>query len=207
MGGLTYCYTDANHENLFGSTVAEIGGFIGTDVARVGQDKCWVCDFAHSNKECSFSDFSEVAATQNITAGQGYTFTGVLYPYSKAVQGVMGLSGPVAASGVQAIVGAGLGAFTTLVAITGTPGNQFQVEYISHMEYEGKICSSSCTPSHMDPDGFALVQEAASKAPLIKQSTGKTWTESMFSAISVAAKELGPMAIAAGKEVLMSLIL
>lgn len=205
MGGLTYCLTHPTHANMVFYDVAGLGNFQETDVARVDAKKCWIADYGHTNIEQEFTSLALLGPSQDLT--KIYTFTEFLYPYANSTPTVECTSGPIAAPGVNAIVGAGLGAPTSVILFTGTPGNTFEVEAVFHLEYVGINAQSAATPSHHDEKGFSLVQAAAGRAPQIMAAKQKDWTSACIDALKDVANEVGPAAIAAGKKILMGLLL
>lgn len=205
MGGLMYCLTHPNHSSLVFTDTAAAGAFQETDVARIGEQKCWIGDYGHTNVE---QNFTSLASLQPAMVLNGvYTFTEFLYPYCNATPMVECTSGPIAAPGVNVGVGAGLGSPTSVILFTGNPGNTFEVECVFHIEYIGRSAQAAATPSHHDEKGFSLVQAAAGRAPQVKAAKYKDWTTSCIDALKEVTNEVGPAAIAAGKKILMGLIL
>jgi hypothetical protein len=98
-----------------------------------------------------------------------------------------------------------MAAQTSVIGITGVPGNTFQVETVMHIEYVGALAQAFVTPSHRDPAGLAIVQQALSIAPAIKQSTGKDWASSVIDGVVSVTKEYGPAALRKGKDILVGL--
>lgn len=54
-----------------------------------------------------------------------------------------------------------------------TAGAQFEYEYIVHMEYAGPLSTGQLTPSHADPVGLNMVNEAVSGSYTETAATGK----------------------------------
>jgi len=206
MGGLMYCLVDSNHSSLYNATTTSLGQYPETVIERVSDKKCWIADFGRTDPEHNFTSLASLAPTE--TAGNIYTMTNFVYPYSQGAQCVAANSGPSAIPGVNAAVGAGSAAPTAVILFTGVAGNTYEVELVEHLEYIGFNTGAAATPSHRDPDGFALVQESLFRAPLRKQAhPEETWTEACLNALRNAAREIGPMAIRGGAMVLKSLFI
>lgn len=212
MGGLLYCLTEPVHNNLMGVSIGGLAGYTDCDIKRVSDKKCWLVSFGQNDTECSYSSPATSSAAafvaQNVSAA-GVPMTNLIYPFSKGEQMIECLQGPTTytdASGASDInFLAGMAAQTSVIGITGVPGNTFQVETVMHIEYVGALAQAFVTPSHRDPAGLAIVQQALSIAPAIKQSTGKDWASSVIDGVVSVTKEYGPAALRKGKDILVGL--
>lgn len=215
MGGLVVCYTAADHVNMYGKSLEDIQGYAATDIKRVDNDKCFLVDFGHSAAEVSYSNPSPYVA--NLSTGtsdpiENPTYTSVFYPYSMGMPAISTVASQnIPGTPTNLLAAAlGLGAITQVIGFTaGSPTTSvsFQAEYILHAEYVGSAAQASVTPTHRDPVGFGHVQEAASRAPQIKQSKRVSWSESVFSGLREVAREYGPTMLKEGAKMLAGLIL
>lgn len=209
MGGITVCYATADHANLNSRSFGDIQSFAAADIKRVDIDKCFLVDFGHNARECSYSDVSPFAADIGQTS-VGPTYTGMIYPFSNGLPAVNGTGNSIAGFSLTAPIAAGYGAITQVIGLSSgssTTSVTFQSEYIIHAEYVGVRAQSSVTPTHRDPVGFGHVQEAAAKAPQIKQSKRVSWSESMMQGLKEVAREYGPTMLKEGAKVLAGLLL
>jgi hypothetical protein len=82
-----------------------------------------------------------------------------------------------------------------VIVVTGEPGNTFNLEVCTHVEYIGQPCNSALTRTHTDARGFELVQQAAGQlARSEASSNGNAWSM-MKRLLSHAASELMPVAM------------
>lgn len=209
MGGLVVCYSTADHANLYSRSFNDISSFAAADIRRVDAEKCFLVDYGHSAREVAYSDVSAFAADIG-TGGTTPAYTGLVYPFSNGLPAINASSNNIPGFSLAAPLLAGYGAITQVIALTaGSPTTSvtFQAEYIIHVEYVGAQAQASVTPTHRDPVGFGHVQEAAAKAPQIKQSRRLSWSESMMAGLKDVAREYGPTMLKEGAKVLAGLLI
>lgn len=209
MGGLTVCYATADHANLNSRSFGDIQSFAAADIKRVDTDKCFLVDYGHNARECSYSDVSPYAADIG-TGGTVPAYTGLFYPFGNGLPALNATSNNIPGFSLTNPIGAGYGAITQVIGLSSGSASTsvtFQAEYVIHVEFVGARAQASVTPTHRDPVGFGHVQEAAAKAPQIKQSKRLSWSESMIHGLKEVAREYGPTMLREGAKVLAGLIL
>lgn len=209
MGGVVVCYATPDHANLNSRSFDNIQSFAAADIKRVDNEKCFLVDYGHNAREVGYSDAFAIAADIN-TGVTTPTYTGLLYPFSNGLPAVNASSNNIPGHSLATPIIAGYGAITQVIGLTSGNASTsvtFQAEYIIHLEYVGQTAQSSVTPTHRDPVGFGHVQEAAAKAPQIKQSKRLSWGEAMLSGLKEVAKEYGPTMLREGAKVLAGLVL
>jgi len=180
-GGEFYCYDDPKRVNLYGASAATLGGYKDCVVDTAAtRKKCWVSTMPLTDAEMSL--IVEERCLNN-SLSSIYGLTALLYPLSAGK-----LNTP-------ANVTSALGSCSTAVMVVGFPGNTFNVEVISHLEYYGVATQSMATPSVSDPMGLGKVISAVAKAPGIKQSRGGSWSSCVKRGMTMVAKELAPIAL------------
>lgn len=84
------------------------------------------------------------------------------------------------------------------VIVTGEPGNVFELEMITHVEYIGAPASAALTKTHTDARGFEMVQQASGQlASETANNRQSTWAV-MTRLLGQAARDLAPHVIGAG---------
>lgn len=82
-----------------------------------------------------------------------------------------------------------------VILISGTPGNSFNLEVVTHVEYAGVLANSMASPTHTDARGFELVQQAAGQlARAAANNRTDNWAL-MQSLMASAARELAPAVV------------
>lgn len=90
------------------------------------------------------------------------------------------------------------------VVVTGEPGNAFELEMITHVEYIGAPASSALTKTHTDARGFEMVQQASGQlASETANNRQSTWSV-MTRLLGQAARDLAPHVVRAGVQVARS---
>lgn len=182
-GGLLYCYASPDHHGLAGVSITHLGGRAETNIEGVKRSKCWVGTYPLRKEETEFfvnSSGSTVNQYNPLSNGTSMDF-------ANNATATIRNGNPVLA-----------------VLATGTAGNTFQVEMVTHIEYIGPATEGRQTPAIADEDGYDLVSSAASRIPQLKVSKpGKTLGQYMLSALTEVTKELKPLAIGAVKAALV----
>lgn len=184
MGGLMYCLTDPNHNNLAFLTVALVGNRLETDVANVSRDKCWLMSSAIDTEELEYSGNTINASDALATY---YPFSRNAYLDAASVAGSYNN-----------------GACPMLILFTGTPGNTVHIEIVQHTEYIGPITEGKTSPSTLDAQGTFKVLAAANRVPVMKiNNPSKSYGKLFYQALEHTTKELLPVAVTALKAMLI----
>lgn len=184
LGGLMYCLTDPNHQNLQGSSIAGLGSRTETDVSNVSRDKCWLMASAIDVDELDYS-----GQTSNVSdALLSY------YPFSRGAF----LDGASATGTFQN------GAAPLVIMFTGTVGNTVHIEIIQHSEYIGPNTEGKTSSSVLDAEGTMKVLSAANRVPIMKVGhPGTPYGRLFYKALEYTGKELLPVAVSALKAMLV----
>lgn len=164
-GGRLVTYVSPSHSNLNGASFDRLASR--AEAVRLPVSREWVemTIFANTTDELEYPGHLYGAVGQS--------------EYIRAVYPCSNNETLNAAGGSSTFKGAVPLAFI----FTGTPGNQFEYEIITHCEYVGASTSSFVTPSHCDIEGMSKVQNAASQCGMARGGTSdRTAERSMSSA-------------------------
>lgn len=173
--GMTYCFVDPDHQDLTHYTLADMGIRRECEIGLNGRKECSLSAAPISVAETEFGNSSALYDGANSNVGSHYASrTAVSFPWSASYcpDALNGTADPVKTlikPGTASTV-LGVGIAPILVSFTGTPNKQVHVEIIMHVEYEGKNCEGSATPSLVDTPGTTRVIAAVNKAYAIKSS-------------------------------------
>lgn len=187
-GGLTFCYSDPDHESVNTLTPDNLGAKLETSIEGNTPDRssCWVSASAIRADELTFPDVSQNTAQVDVNLL-------TVYPFSSA-NSVTSAAGDLA-----------YGAPIMAAAVTGTSGNTYEFEYVQHSEFIGAAAQPFLTQNSSDATGLALVQTAAGRLPSAKRANPNVSLKKLMKRELVkAAKEIGPSAFKAGTAMLMA---
>lgn len=211
QSGMAYLYRDPSHKNVSlapgtinNMSISALSSNPLTTVCNFTRDRCSVADYASNSHEMNYLSFGEVAGgAQAFRTAMVYPFSGGESDLSTAASSIATLTytSPGGVTYTQ-------GAPTTIICVTGQPGQDFHVEYVVHAEYVGNLAASSYTPSDSDVQGAGMVLEAANGIQQRKTSkpTASTWSL-MYEGLAYAAKKSAPIVIPLAEKALMSLLM
>lgn len=210
QSGMVYMYRDQGHGNVSlqpgtttGTNISTLASSPTTAVCNFTRDRCLIADFASQPHEMNF-----IRDAESTGDSIGYR-TALIYPYSGA-EGYLSLSG----GGVQTyqrVTPAGrtyyLGTPTTIIMVTGQPGQDFHCEYVVHAEYVGNIASASYTQTDSDVQGAGMVLEAANNIMQRKTSNPdrSNW-QLMYDGLAYAAKRAAPIVIPIAEKAIVAML-
>lgn len=161
-GGRIVTYVSPSHSNLNGSSFDRLASR--AEAVRLPVSREWVemTVFANTTDELEYP-------------GHLYNATG----QSEYIRSVYPCSNNETINSTDSYKGGVPIAFI----FTGSAGNQFEYEIITHCEYVGASTASFVTPSHCDIEGMSKVQNAASQCGMARAGTSdRTGERSMSSA-------------------------
>jgi len=178
-GGRVICYSTADHQNVNGYSVYELGNKTEADFSTPNyeREKCWIQTYSINDTELEFCE-SSPEADENTSK--------ILrcYPYSL---GLPTSSDPLDVDYGAPVLG---------VLIYGTSGNQFEYEIVEHVEYIGDAAEAAYTENSADPSGLAIVQSAASRSQRTRVSTGESFQKAFKRELIRVAKDVSKAALA-----------
>lgn len=199
--GLYTCYHDGTHSSLSGATSNNLQSFAQADVSAITRKPCMLNAFAINPLELVYPKVAN--------RGNNAHLCEQLYPYaledafwSDSFNGSAGKT-PVTNGGLY-FVGVPVAAIT----FTGVPGQIIHCEAIFHLEYAGIAAGPNVTDNEPDPDGVAMVQQAALNVPSVKFSRPRDspW-QIMYSCLKKVASAALPYAVPAAEAALTALLL
>lgn len=212
--GVSYCYVDPMHENVFGVTAngASIGSLLQTDVKGVTRDPCCMSIYPVNDIEVLYGT---AAPNNEVVSTSGSAATQFFYNFSPSCGGQMPTStggvalyavpeaSPLFTGNTVAVPAAIAGYYVQ----TSAPAN-FLVEMIVHCEYLGPKVATLATPNIADPVGFAHAQSVLQNIPIVKQrNPHMSLKETVLSSVREIATQLKPVAISAVVKGLTALLL
>lgn len=210
QSGMVYMYRDQAHGNVSlqpGTTdamkVPVLASSPTTAVCNFTRDRCLIADFAAQPSEMNFVRDAESGGDSI-----GYR-TSLIYPYS-GPEGLLSLQGGGVSSFQRTTVGGRTywqGNPTTVIMVTGQPGQDFHCEYVVHAEYVGNIASASYTQSDSDVQGAGMVLEAANTVMQRKTASPErsNW-QLMYDGLAYAAKRAAPIVIPIAEKAIIAML-
>lgn len=209
QSGMAYLYRDPAHKNVSitpgtvsNASISSLSSNPLTTVCNFTRERCMVSDFASNSVEMNFIGNSDLSSGISYRTSLVYPFSGGEGDLSTSSQsvGTLTYSSPAAVQYYQ-------GAPTTIICVTGQPGQDFHVEYVVHVEYIGNLAAASYTPTDSDIQGAGMVLEAANGIQQRKTSKpeASTWSL-MYEGLAYAAKKAAPVVIPLAERAIMSLL-
>lgn len=209
QSGMAYLYRDPAHKNvsitpgtISNASISSLSSNPLTTVCNFTRERCMVSDFASNSVEMNFIGNSDLSSGISYRTSLVYPFSGGEGDLSTSSQsvGTLTYSSPAAVQYYQ-------GAPTTIICVTGQPGQDFHVEYVVHVEYIGNLAAASYTPTDSDIQGAGMVLEAANGIQQRKTSKpeASTWSL-MYEGLAYAAKKAAPVVIPLAERAIMSLL-
>lgn len=191
--GNVVCFVDPDHGNCNGKSYNDIISRSETEISTPGsdRDKCWVSIYGQNPIETSYPDIAASLSFAEVALRTTYPFSSL------------------EAISTAAAADSGYGAIPMIAWFTGVAGQTFQFEVVSHVEYIGQNAEAYVSPNIVDPDGFNLVQTAASHMYSEKVNRPKApLTKIMHGALKMAYAEVNSKAaLKAGATLVGSLLL
>jgi len=210
QSGMVYMYRDQGHGNVSlqpGTTdamkVPILASSPTTAVCNFTRDRCLISDFAAQTTEMNFIRDAE-------TGGDSIGYrTSLIYPFS-GPESLLSLQGGGVSSFQRTTPGGRTywqGSPTTIIMVTGQPGQDFHCEYVVHAEYIGNIASASYTQSDSDVQGAGMVLEAANNVMQRKTAAPdrSNW-QLMYDGLAYAAKRAAPIVIPIAEKAIIAML-
>lgn len=209
QSGMAYLYRDPAHKNvsitpgtISNASISSLSSNPLTTVCNFTRERCMVSDFASNSVEMNFIGNSDLSSGISYRTSLVYPFSGGEGDLSTSSQsvGTLTYSSPAAVQYYQGVP-------TTIICVTGQPGQDFHVEYVVHVEYIGNLAAASYTPTDSDIQGAGMVLEAANGIQQRKTSKpeASTWSL-MYEGLAYAAKKAAPVVIPLAERAIMSLL-
>lgn len=209
QSGMAYLYRDPAHKNVSitpgtvsNASISSLSSNPLTTVCNFTRERCMVSDFASNSVEMNFIGNSDLSSGISYRTSLVYPFSGGEGDLSTSSQsvGTLTYSSPAAVQYYQGVP-------TTIICVTGQPGQDFHVEYVVHVEYIGNLAAASYTPTDSDIQGAGMVLEAANGIQQRKTSKpeASTWSL-MYEGLAYAAKKAAPVVIPLAERAIMSLL-
>jgi hypothetical protein len=178
--GMYYGFSDPNHFCTSGSTFASISGFPEAKITPVNKKPYKLSCYPINQQEDTMAWQSPGLSA----------FTNLIYPYNGNGAQQVTVGGTLSynfATGNGSTAGQ-MGTPIMTVMFSGVPGNQIQVELITHVEYSGYLTQAMSTRHHNDIVGRDIVGGAVGEAFIRSAQepmfSDKTWNYFVDSAVS-----------------------
>lgn len=174
IGGTAVSYVSPSRSSVAGQTIANIQSFSSADTVIIDSKRRWVEAHAYASNPMEMTyELQERLPTSDW--GNPTSVGVALYP----------MSGGETTGDATPRCSAPIG----LIAFTGTPGNTFYVEIITHNEYYGMATQAMSTPKIADPVGLDNVITIADRAISIMSADNLRWATSIGRAVGQIASE------------------
>lgn len=187
-GGLMYCFADPGHLSVVGSTAATLGYHAECEVTNVSRQKCYLVDHPLIESETAFDRTTDYEAAASLVSGATAGIV-INYPFASGLACVPDSAGAVNFPDVATRPGQP----TSIIYVTGTPGNTIHIEIVAHLEYQGNSCEGRTTPSPVDRVGYDMVNAGVSAASLGRNSVqGRSIADAFLEGVKANAIALAP---------------
>lgn len=139
--GMSYAYSDRQHQSIEGLTVAQIGTRQNCSVRKISDEKIGISFCAVRPSEIAYPENNLVEPVAENALNKTYPFC-----YENTSQSTE-VGSPIAA-----------------IMVTGEVGDQYHFEYHIHVEYVGNLVQARVSPSHLDSSGFEKVNTAVNSS-------------------------------------------
>jgi hypothetical protein len=148
-GGVYYMYSDSAHDNCYGMNTGNVGSFSTAQVIPITSKRQYLIDGPAYENETEYASgwFDTGGNVGQNTLAQ--TTPWAQQNYLEAVSSTNSYLNP---------------ACPNVILVQTTAGNTFEIEGYWQVEYVGNLATTSLTPSHADPAGFAAVDAARQNA-------------------------------------------
>lgn len=217
QSGMVYAYRDPRHGNAVlransagtfqPKNVTALTANAETSICNFSRERCVLADYAADPDEMNFLavvDADSISRRTDLV--YNYSGSSASLPLINTLTGVVSAGTyTITTPLVRTYL---LSAASSVIMITGQPGQDFHIEYVVHVEYVGPTAAASYTPSDSDPQGSGMVIEAANSMQRRKnQSPDKSNWTLMYDGLVTASRKAIPLLIPMAEKVLLSMLI